>query len=103
MVACHLLKWVDFQRDTDGQLLELRFFRDVDGREVDFVIVEGRTPVMMVECKLRDEALAAPLRYLVERFPSVPAYQVSAFGSKDVQVSRHVRLLPARKFPSQLV
>jgi predicted AAA+ superfamily ATPase len=103
MVASHLLKWVDFQRDTEGRLLELRYFRDVDGREVDFVVVEGRQPVMMVECKLRDEDLAAPLRYLSRRFPSVPAYQVSAFGTKDVQVSKEIRILPARKFLSELI
>ena len=102
MVACHLLKWVDFQRDTEGRVLELRFFRYVDGREVDFVVVEGRTPIMMVVCKLRDQELAAPLRYLSDRFPSVPAYQVAAFGTKDVEVSKRIRLLPARKFRSQL-
>jgi predicted AAA+ superfamily ATPase len=103
MVASHLLKWVDFQRDTEGRLLELRYFRDVDGREVDFVVVEGRRPVMMVECKLRDQDPAPALRYLSQRFPSVPAYQVSAFGTKDVEVSRAIRLMPARRLLAELV
>jgi hypothetical protein len=34
----HLLKWVHFQIDTRGRELELRYFRDIDGREVDFVV-----------------------------------------------------------------
>jgi hypothetical protein len=31
-----------------------------------------------------------PLRYLSQRFPSVPTYQVSAFGTKDVEISREI-------------
>jgi hypothetical protein len=42
MVALHLLKWVAFQEDTLGLEFELRYFRDIDGREVDFVILEKR-------------------------------------------------------------
>jgi predicted AAA+ superfamily ATPase len=42
LVASHLLKWVHFQFDSAGRELELRYFRDVDGREVDFV---GPLPV----------------------------------------------------------
>ena len=52
MVACHLLKWVHYQQDTQGRDLELRYFRDVDRREVDLVVVEGREPILLVECKL---------------------------------------------------
>ena len=42
-MASHLLKWVHFQQDAEGRDLELRYFRDTDGREVDFVVVERRT------------------------------------------------------------
>lgn len=42
LVASHLLKWVHFQFDTAGRELDLRYFRDVDGREVDCVVVERR-------------------------------------------------------------
>src|SRR5881628_2490075 len=50
-VASHLLKWVHYEQDARGRDLDLRYFRDADGREVDFVVVEGRTPVRFVECK----------------------------------------------------
>ncbi|MCJ7680916.1 MAG: AAA family ATPase, partial [Candidatus Aminicenantes bacterium] len=40
MVACHLLKWCRFVEDTEGYDMELRYFRDVDRREVDFVLVK---------------------------------------------------------------
>jgi hypothetical protein len=46
--------------------LELRYFRDVDGREVDFVVTDRRKPVLVVEAKLDDVAVdPALLRTLV--------------------------------------
>jgi predicted AAA+ superfamily ATPase len=44
LVASHLLKWVHHAQDTEGRDLELRYFRDTDGREVDFVVLEKRAP-----------------------------------------------------------
>lgn len=95
LVACHLLKWVHFEQDTRGRDLELRYFRDVDGREVDFVVVEGRRPVLLVECKWSDGEIDRGLRYLKARFPGARAWQVSAVGSKDYQSPDGVRVAPA--------
>ena len=51
MVAAHLLKWVHFEEDTKGRGLELRYFRDVDGREVDFVAcISGRPEELVQVC-----------------------------------------------------
>ena len=44
LVACHLLKWVFYQQDVEGRDAELRYFRDIDKREVDFVLMDGKTP-----------------------------------------------------------
>ena len=54
LVGAHLLKWVHFLQDTEGRDVDLRYFRDVDGREVDFVVVERRRPTHLVECKWAD-------------------------------------------------
>jgi hypothetical protein len=48
LVACHLLKWVHYQQDTTGRDLDLRYFRDVDGREVDFVVTDRGRPATLV-------------------------------------------------------
>ena len=37
-VASHLLKWCHFMEDTQGFKMELRYLRDVEGREIDFVV-----------------------------------------------------------------
>lgn len=104
LVASHLLKWVEFQVDTQCRALELRYFRDTDGREVDFVIVEsGRTPIALVECKLGDDAPTKGLRYLKARFPQAAAWQVSAHGTRDYQSAEGIRVAPAARLLRDLV
>ena len=63
LVAGHLLKWVHYVQDCEGRDLELRYFRDVDGREVDFVLTENRKPLLCVECKTSDSPIDRGLRY----------------------------------------
>jgi len=102
LVASHLLKWVEFQIDTEGRDLELRYFRDIDGREVDFVVTERRVPIAFVECKLGDDAVAPGLRYLKARFPRVTAWQVSAQGVRDYVSAEGVRVAPAVRLLREL-
>jgi len=45
LVACHILKWCRYLEDTQGRDMELRYFRDIDRREVDFVVTEENKPV----------------------------------------------------------
>jgi len=103
LVACHLLKWVHFEQDTKGRDLELRYFRDVAGREVDFVVVEGRRPRLLVECKWGDAAVDRSLHYLKARFPEAQAWQISAAGAKDHQAPDGVRVAPAERLLATLV
>jgi len=103
LVACHLLKWVHFEQDTQGRDLELRYFRDIEGREVDFVVVEGRRPRLLVECKWGDAEVDRSLRYLKARFPKADAWQISATGTKDHQTPEGVRVAPAVRLLRTLV
>lgn len=102
LVAAHLLKWVDHQVDTLGRDLELRYFRDSDGREVDLIVVERRRPILLVECKWGDAPLDRSLRYLKERFPAAAAWQVSMVGTHD-HVVDGVRVCPAAVLLRDLV
>jgi len=103
LVACHLLKWVHFEQDTQGRDLELRYFRDIDGREVDFVVVEGRRPVLLVECKWSDVEPDRGLRYFKARFPEADAWQLSAVGTKDYRTPEGIRVAPALRLLATLV
>ena len=95
LVASHLLKWVEFQIDTEGRPLELRYFRDTDGREVDFVVTERSNVIALVECKLGDDAVSGGLRYMKLRFPDAQAWQVSANGNRDFVNAEGIRVAPA--------
>ena len=103
LVASHLLKWVHFEQDARGRDLELRYFRDTDGREVDFVVVEGRQPLLMIECKWADVEADRGLRYLKARFPKVDAWQLSATGTRDYRTAEGIRIAPALEFLRSLV
>src|SRR3989344_4602966 len=51
MVGSHLLKYCHFLEDVQGYKTELRFLRDTDKREVDFVVLKDKKPLFAVECK----------------------------------------------------
>ncbi|HEY5553005.1 MAG TPA: ATP-binding protein [Opitutaceae bacterium] len=103
LVASHLLKWVHFEEDSKGRDLELRYFRDVDGREVDFVVTDRSKPVLMVECKWSDAPIDGGLRYLKAKFPQAEAWQLSATGMKDHQSREGIRVAPALKLLKTLI
>ena len=103
LVAAHLLKWVHWLQDTEGRGVELLYFRDTDGREVDFVITENRKPLLFVEAKWGDQAIDRSLRYLVARFPGATPWQISATGTKDYVSPDGIRVAPATKLLGELV
>ncbi len=68
MVAIHLLKWIQFEQDTQARQLALNYFRDTDGREVDFIVIEKTQPIMAIECKWSDADVSKHLRYFKKKF-----------------------------------
>lgn len=103
LVACHLLKWVHHEQDVKGRDLELRYFRDIDSREVDFVVVENRRPVLCVETKWGDAPVDRSLHYLKGKFPTSDAWQITATGRKDYVTPDGIRAAPALRFLRELV
>lgn len=103
LVAIHLLKWIHFEQDAKGRDLDLRYFKDVDGREVDFVVTEKLKPIQLIEVKWSDVEISRGLRYLKQRFPEAYALQVSATGKKDYVTADGIRVLPAIEFLNTLI
>jgi uncharacterized protein len=103
LVAAHLLKWAEYQVDAHGRQVELRYFRDIDGREVDFVLADKGKPIGFVECKLSDAPVSSGLKYLVARFPDVPAWQVSPAGVRDYVSAEGIRVCSAHVLLQQLI
>ena len=103
LVASALIKWVNFQQDTRGEEYDLCYFRDIDGREVDFVITLDKKPIQLIECKWNDAPLSPALKYLKERFPNCEAWQISAIGKKHYIGDLGIRVCPATEFLKELV
>jgi predicted AAA+ superfamily ATPase len=103
LVASHLLKWVQYQEDTQGVELELRYFRDISGREVDFVVVKKTKPILFVEAKLADAPIHQPLMYLKSRFKDVDTWQIHLRGKKDYISPEGIRVAPAQALLETLI
>jgi predicted AAA+ superfamily ATPase len=76
LIAGHLLKLCHFLYDRDGLKAELSFLRDVDKKEVDFLVTVDRKPWFAVETKLADENVSPDLEYFREKLKIPFAYQV---------------------------
>jgi predicted AAA+ superfamily ATPase len=103
LVAFHLLKWVFFLQDTEGRNVELRYFRDVDKREVDFVLIEDNKPIHFIEAKSSGKVQSSSLRYLKRKFPSVTATQVTLDKEVDVMTKDGIRISSAHLFLRELI
>jgi uncharacterized protein len=101
LVASQLLKYCHFLEDTEGEKMELRYMRDVDGREVDFVVIKNKIPLFAVECKTGETQVAKNLAYFKERTVIPKFYQVH-LGTKDYLSVSGVRVLPFHKFTEEL-
>ena len=67
LVALHLLRFVHWRQDVEGEKWELRYFRDVVGHEVDFILLKQGKPWAAIEVKLNEQNLDSNLKYLLER------------------------------------
>ncbi len=67
LVASHLLKYCHFIEDTQGYKMDLRYLRDTDGREIDFVVLKNKKPIFAVECKSGEKNLSPHINYFKER------------------------------------
>ena len=98
MVASQLLKYCHFMEDTEGYRMELRYLRDRDGREVDFVVVRDGSPLFAVECKASGGSLAGNIKYFKER-TSIPEFYQVHLESRDFgDAQKGGRCLPFQKF-----
>jgi predicted AAA+ superfamily ATPase len=97
LVAGHLLKYCHFQEDVEGHRMELRFLRDVDKREVDFVVLRNSKPLFAVECKTGEKSLSPHIPYFKERTSIPKFYQVHG-GTRHRTPVDGVEIIPFAEF-----
>ncbi len=101
LVASHILKYCHFIEDTQGHSMEIRYLRDTDGREVDFVVLKNKKPIFAVECKTGERGLNPHISYFKERTKIPEFYQVH-MGKRDFGSNSHGRVLPFTQFCKEL-
>jgi len=98
LVACQLLKYCHLVEDTEGYKMELRFLRDTDKREVDFVVLKDTRPLFAVECKTGEKSVSPAARYFRARAPLENFFQAH-LGKQDYGNEKtDVRVLPFIRF-----
>jgi predicted AAA+ superfamily ATPase len=78
----------------------LRFLRDSNRREVDFVVMKNKRPIFAIECKSGEKAASPHLSYFAERTDIPIFYQVHR-GTRAYSVSDRIHVLPFAKFCSK--
>jgi predicted AAA+ superfamily ATPase len=104
-VALHLIRWTHWMEDVFGEKYELRFFRDTQGHQVDFILLKDKKPLIAIECKHENRNLDPNLKYLLERIAIPYAFQISRTGSywKHPPIrGAQIHLLPASQFLAHL-
>ena len=102
MVASHLLKYCHWREDTQGHRMELRYLRDTDKREVDFVVLRDGIAEFAVECKTGERSVS-PASIYFKRRTGIPVFYQVHLGLKDfVHSGSGVRVLPFERFCKDL-
>lgn len=100
LVASQLLKFCHYIEDTEGHTMDLRFIRDTDRREVDFVVLQDKRPLFAVECKSGEKSVSPAIHYFRARTDIPAFYQVHA-GRRDY-LAGGARVLPFTTFCAEL-
>lgn len=76
IVACALLKELQYIEDTKGLHTSLNYLRTKDGKEIDFLICIGRKPVLMLEIKWSDDTPASGFHHFNQFLPEARKIQL---------------------------
>lgn len=102
LIAFHLLRFVHWCEDVEGEKVELRYFRDTRGHEVDFIVMKNHKPWIAIEVKQSARDIDKNLKYLLERVYIPYAFQVHLEGNENYRVENinnsQVRVMPIDAF-----
>lgn len=76
LAALHLAKACDFFTDTAQGEFELRYVRDKEKREADFLVLRDKKPWLMIECKSGETEVDANLLYFARQLKMKHVFQL---------------------------
>ncbi|MBM3209620.1 ATP-binding protein [Candidatus Shapirobacteria bacterium] len=102
LIAAHLLKLAHYLKNVEGEKAELFYLRDLEGKEVDFLLVVEDKPWFAVEVKLEETGPSPSLLYFGKKLAIPYLYQVVRTPEVDL-FNSGVRVISAAKFLTGLV
>ncbi len=97
MIASHLLKFCHFLVDSQGIKANLYYIRDIEKREVDFLVTVDGKPWFCVEAKTSFKRIPVSLIYFKERLKIPFTYEVVKEENIDF-LKDNIRVISASKF-----
>ena len=76
LVACALLKELNFVEDIYGVKGELHFLKTKEGKEIDFLVSIDGKPVLLIEVKNFDDDASKNFNYFESVFPTIKKVQL---------------------------
>lgn len=102
LIASHLLKFVQYLKEYEGYKTNLFYLRNVDKKEVDFLVTVAEKPWFCVEVKLNETSPSPSLFYFKERLKIPHAYQIIKKPYVDI-IKNEVRIISADRFLASLI
>lgn len=102
LVAAHLLKTCHYLYDREGHKAALYFLRNIDKKEVDFLVTVDQKPWFAVEAKLSEATISPPLHSYKEKLKIPFVYQV-IMKPGVYRFINGVRVISADRFLTGLV
>lgn len=92
LIATTLLKRLHYLEDYEGYRYELRYIRDKEGREIDFVILKEGIIEELIEVKYSDDSISKSLNYYANKLKPKKTTQIVAklkhpYDSKGIHVT----------------
>ena len=94
LIATHLLKKIHYLEDSKGLQFELKYIRDKEFREVDFVILKDNKIFALIEVKFSDDKISKSLQYYSEKLKPKHSIQIVANLKQEYKKNNCRVLLP---------
>ena len=101
LVACCLLKHIQFRKDSTGENWGLFYLRDKEKREVDFVVTRNRRVHTLIEVKKSDTTISNSLRYYSDKLQPEHSIQL-VLQLERAEEKNGINTLPLGKWLDRL-
>jgi uncharacterized protein len=102
LVACCLLKFVQYRRDSVGDNLDLYYLRDKESRELDFVVTQNRRVRWLIEVKASDDKPGNGLKYYADKLKPKQSLQL-VLNLDQPQERGGIKILPLGAWLESLI